>query len=256
MPLLPGAQPWHHSGSDVGVVCCHGFTGNPSSMRPWAQSLAEAGFSVSLPRLPGHGTRWQDLADTRWPDWYGEVDRAFERLSGQCRQVFVAGLSMGGTLALRLAEQHGDRISGLALVNPSIMTLRREMALVPLIARVVPSVKGIGGDIKKQTEREASYTRTPLRAVQSLRQLWKVTRADLPMVRQPILLFHSTVDHVVEPENSRALLAEVTSTDVTERLLHDSYHVATMDNDAPEIFARSVEWIREHVTTERVAADE
>ena len=77
MPVLPGAEPFSADAGDVGVVVCHGFTGSPQSMRPWAQALAHEGHSVRLPLLPGHGTTWQDMNRTTWRQWYDEVDRAF-----------------------------------------------------------------------------------------------------------------------------------------------------------------------------------
>src|SRR5579859_1859428 len=105
--LLPGAEPFEAAPGGaygrVGVLLCHGFTGSPQSLRPWARHLAEAGFRVSLPLLPGHGTRWKDLQSTTWQDWYAEVDKALRVLREDCDSVFVAGLSMGGGLALRLA---------------------------------------------------------------------------------------------------------------------------------------------------------
>src|SRR6266498_2414929 len=105
--LVPGAEPFHHDGGPVGVLLCHGFTGSPGSLRPWGEHLAGKGLTVSLPRLPGHGTRWQEMQLTGWEDWYATVDKAFlarhEDLlaafgQGQerCEQVFVTGLSMGG----------------------------------------------------------------------------------------------------------------------------------------------------------------
>ena len=78
-----------------------------------------------------------------------------------------------------------------------------------------------------------------------------MVRADLGAVRQPLLLLHSTTDHVVEPENSAIVLAEVSSEDVTEVVLADSYHVATLDHDAPRIFSDSVDFAR-RVHAERV----
>ena len=116
MPVMPGAEPFFHSGGSTGVLLCHGFTGNPSSLRPWADFLAAAGLTVSLPRLPGHGTTWQEMAGTRWEDWYAEIDRAYEELRGRTGEIFVMGLSMGATLALRLAELRGDGVAGLVLV--------------------------------------------------------------------------------------------------------------------------------------------
>jgi carboxylesterase len=72
---------------------------------------------------------------------------------------------------------------------------------------------------------------------------WGDIKADLGKVTAPLLLLHSRVDHVVEPSNAAWILANVASTDVTEVWLEDSYHVATIDNDAPLIFDRSLEFV-------------
>jgi carboxylesterase len=245
MTVLAGAEPFSHTGStEVGILLCHGFTGTPASMRPWAEHLAEAGFTVRCPLLPGHGTSWQEMNRTVWTQWYGRVRAEFEELLETCERVFVGGLSMGGTLALRLAEEFGDKVAGLVLVNPSVTTLRRDAKLLPLLSKVLASVPGVGNDIAKPGETELAYTRTPVRAAASLSQLWKLVRQDLPKVNQPLLLLHSVVDHVVEPVNSAIILAGVSSTDVTEVLLENSFHVATQDNDAPLIFERSAEFFR------------
>jgi carboxylesterase len=244
--LLPDAEPWRHTGGDVGVLLCHGFTGTPGSMRPWAHRLADAGYSVSLPLLPGHGTRWQDLNRTRWTDWYGELERAFDELAAGCRLVFCAGLSMGGTLTLRLAQQRGSAVAGLMLVNPALRVDSPFAPLLPFVSRIKPAVKGIGGDVKKATDHEASYTHTPLRAAASLHAFTKLVRADIAEITQPLLIFRSAVDHVVAPANSRLLLARIHSADVTDRVLADSYHVATLDNDAELIFAESLSWLAAH----------
>ena len=244
MPLMPGAEPFQHEGGPVGVLLCHGFTGSPQSLRPWGDHLAADGFSVACPRLPGHGTRWQDMNDTRWPDWYAEVDRGLAALRARCDEVFLGGLSMGGTLAIRLAEQHGAAVAGLILVNPSLGTDRWDVKLLPVLSRVLASRPGVANDIKKPGSREVAYDRLPLKATLSLQQFWATTRADLARVDQPILLFRSSEDHVVEPLSGRLLLEGVRSDDVEEHVLEDSYHVATLDNDAPAIFAGSTAWIR------------
>jgi carboxylesterase len=247
--IMPGAEPFEAEGGPVGVLFCHGFTGTPQSLRPWAEHVAAAGFTVSLPRLPGHGTRWQDMNVTRWTDWYGEVERAYQRLRSRCERVFVCGLSMGGTLALRLAEQHPDGVAGLVLVNPSLGTERRDIKLlVPVLHRIVPSLKGIASDIKKPGMTELAYDRTPLRALHQLTQLWATVSADLGKVAAPILVYRSRVDHVVEPMSGRLLREGASSTEVTEVILEESYHVATLDHDAPTIFAGSLEFVRTHTS--------
>ena len=250
MGVLPGAEPYEADGGPVAVLLCHGFTGTPQSLRPWAEQLAAAGLTVSLPLLPGHGTRWQDLNATRWTDWFDTIEHAYLRLRERGAEVFVAGLSMGGTLALRLAEVHPDGLAGVILVNPSLGTQRREAAILPLLRWVVPSVAGIASDIKKPDTAELAYDRTPLQGMYQLRRLWQLTRADLGRVTAPLLVFRSRVDHVVEPLSGRLLREGCAGTELTERILDDSYHVATLDNDAPLIVAETEAWIRTHSTVE------
>lgn len=254
MPLIPGAEPFHHEGGDVGVVLCHGFTGCPQSMRPWADHLADRGLTVSLPLLPGHGTRWQDMQATRWEDWYAEIDRAVRTMSERCAQVFVMGMSMGGALTLHAAAQHGAAVSGIVLVNPSVKADQRMIGAVPALRHLVPSVRGITSDIAKEGVREAGYDRVPLHALYSLARFWKVVREELPQVTQPVLLLHSPADHVVAPENSSIVLSRISSTDVTEVLLDRSYHVATLDHDAPRIFEGSWEFVQRLTPAVREAA--
>lgn len=245
MPVLPGAEPFAADGGPVGVVLSHGFTGTPQSLRPWAEHLAAAGYTVRLPRLPGHGTTWQEANMTRWPDWYAAISRAYDELAARCETVFAAGLSMGGTLVTRLAEEKRDGIAGLILVNPSYGTTRLDAKFAPFIGWLVKSRPGIASNIKKANTVELAYDRTPVQAFASLQQLWQVVLADLDRVRAPILLYRSREDHVVEPLSAQLLHQGATATTVREIMLEDSYHVATLDNDAPGIFDGSVEFIRE-----------
>ncbi|MEV0265969.1 alpha/beta fold hydrolase [Streptomyces sp. NPDC050617] len=243
MPLLPGAEPFRHEGGEVGVLVCHGFTGSPQSVRPWAESLARRGLTVSLPLLPGHGTRWQDMQVTGWQDWYAEVDRELRALRERCAKVFVCGLSMGGTLALRLAAEHGDGVSGLVLVNPGNKMHGPAARTLPVTRHLVRTAKGIASDIAKPGCPEIGYGRVPLHAAHSLRRLFQVVDAQLPQVTQPLLLLHSPEDHVVPPVDSARILGRVSSRDVTERLLERSYHVATLDYDAEFVFEETYAFI-------------
>ncbi|OON77731.1 alpha/beta hydrolase [Streptomyces tsukubensis] len=239
MPVLPGAEPYRHEGGEVGVLLCHGFTGTPQSLLPWARFLAERGLTVSLPLLPGHGTRWEDMQITGWPDWYAEVDREFRALRERCAQVFVMGLSMGGALALRLAEVHGDEVAGVVVVNPGMKVHGLAARALPVVKHFVPSTKGLVSDIAKEGSEESGYHRVPLRAAHSLSRLFRLVDGRLPQVTQPLLLLRSRRDHVVPPVDSARVLSRVSSTDVTEVVLEQSYHVATLDHDASRIFEES-----------------
>jgi carboxylesterase len=237
-------QPYNFDGGPAGALLCHGFTGTPATLRPWAEYLAQAGLTVSLPLLPGHGTQWQDANRTGWTDWYGEVSRAFDELTAKCSRVFVLGLSMGACLALRLAETKGDTVGGLVLVNPSLAPDTRLFVVAPVLKYLVSSLPGISDDIKKPGGTEGGYKRVPARAAATLPAMWKTTVADLGRVQQPVLVFRSTVDHVVGPPSMRVVRSALPHAEIRE--LSNSYHVATLDYDAPEIFAGSLEFIKKH----------
>ncbi|WP_103501721.1 MULTISPECIES: carboxylesterase [unclassified Streptomyces] len=254
MPLVPGADPFRHEGSDIGVLLCHGFTGSPASLRPWARHLAERGHTVSLPLLPGHGTRWQDLQATGWQDWYATVDRELRLLRDRCDRVFVAGLSMGGSLALRLAARHGDAVTGVVVVNPATTFPRVKGWALPAARHVVTSIPGITDDIAKEGAVEGGYDRVPLHAAHAMRQLTRVLRGDLAQVTQPLLLLRSRVDHVVPPSDSAVVLGAVSSTDITEVVLEESYHVATLDHDAERIHDETDAFIT-RLTTRKAVRD-
>jgi carboxylesterase len=171
------------------------------------------------------------------------VDAAFRELHQSCERVFVAGLSMGGALCLQLAQEHGPRISGLVLVNPAVKFDDPRTRLLPVLKHVMGSVAAIGNDVKKPEVTELAYTRTPLKASHSQLIAWNSIIRDLPEVTQPVLLLRSTQDHVVPASSSALILSRISSRDATEILLQDSYHVATLDNDAPRVFDESAKFI-------------
>jgi carboxylesterase len=254
MPVMSGAEAFAHSGGPTGALLCHGFTGSPQSLRPWAEYLARAGLSVELPRLPGHGTTWQEMARTRWEDWFAEVDRAFDELQSRTDEVFVLGLSLGACLGLRLAELRGAAVRGLVLVNPSLTADSRLFVLAPVLKLLVPSLHGIASDVRREGASDAGYDRVPVKAAATLPGLWRITQQHLGELTQPVLVFHSTTDHVVGPASMKLLIDALPPAQLEIRELANSYHVATIDNDAPAIFAGSLEFVRIHSQVSRESA--
>ena len=236
---VPGSD-----GRRIGVLLCHGFTGSPASIVPWGQYLADQGFAVAVPLLPGHGTRWQDMVPTRYADYYTAIEREFETLKARTDAVVVGGLSMGGCLTLTLAERRPEDIAGLIMVNPAVASTNKQLLVLPVMKHLVKAFPAIGNDIKKQGVVEHAYPKTPLKPLASMLEAWKQIRADLPKVTAPVLLFRSAEDHVVDPSSARIILSAISSTDASERVLTESYHVATLDNDAEQIFSESSEFIR------------
>ena len=242
-PLSVAARPELTGGRRIGVLLSHGFTGQPASMKPWGEALAERGYAVEVPRLPGHGTTWQELNTLTWDDWYAELAAAFDRLVADNDLVVVGGLSMGGALVLRLAADRPADVAGVMLVNPAVATKRLDVKLLPVLKHVVKSFPGIANDIKKPGVEENGYDRTPLKAIHTMLRAWPALVVDLPQVSAPILYFRSTEDHVVDDASEPIITGRVSSTDVTLVRLENSFHVATLDNDAELIHAESAAFV-------------
>ena len=250
--IMAGAEPWSHEGTrPVGALCIHGFTGNPSSMRGVAEAFAAAGYHVELPRLPGHGTTVEDMLDTRWSDWSGEAEAAYQRLASRVDTVVVAGLSMGGTLTLWVAAEHPE-VAGIVCVNPAAQPQPPELLemVEGMLAEGTEVMPGIGSDIADPDVSESAYEGTPLRCLLSL------ARDGIGPVSEryagssmPMLLITSRNDHVVDPAQSD-FLAESWGGPVERILLDRSYHVATQDFDKETIFTEAVAFA-DRVTSSR-----
>jgi len=244
-PLTVAARPELTGGKRIGVLLSHGFTGSPYSMKPWGRYLADRGYAVTVPRLPGHGTSWQQLNVTTWADWYGELARAFDTLRKENDAVVVGGLSMGGALVLQLAARHDADISGVVLVNPAVATKRKDVKLLPVLKHLVSSFPAIANDIKRPGQDEHGYPKTPLKAAHSMMSAWPGVIDGLGKITKPVLYLRSTEDHVVDELSEGIITRGLGSTDVRRSALANSYHVATLDNDDQQIFAESAAFIAE-----------
>jgi len=229
-PLLPGAEPWSHAGGPAGALVLHGFTGNPGSLRGIATALADAGFTVELPLLPGHGTAVEDMLDTTYRDWLGTAEDALEGLLQRCERVVVVGLSMGGALTAWLASDHPE-LAGIACIN-AVVTEPDGMreAVQQMIDAGMEVMDGIGSDIADPDNVENAYPQTPLRPLASLFEAAAELEGRLGRITCPVLVVTSTQDHVVDPSNSD-VLADSVAGPVERVRCERSYHVVTMDYD-------------------------
>ena len=246
----------HLSGNKIGVLLLHGFLGSPASITPWAQGINAAGFTVSAPRLEGHGTNWNDLAQTTWSDWYLSAEEALLELKKSCDQIFVAGFDMGGALALRLAQIRGSEIEALILLNPSIGDEGKLSRAIPLIKNFMGSIRNTSVNTALQGAPEDTYPRIPLKAYSSLKKLWKRVEEDLYLVDIPMLICYSEKDQTVNPVSSEIIMDEVYSPIIREVIFEKSLHNVALDHEAQDLIDESNEFISDVISGELEVDDE
>lgn len=244
LKILQGAEPFTFGEGPTAALLIHGFTGSPQSMRDLGKYLAEAGIAVTCPRLPGHGTTWQDLNTRTTDEWVATVNAELDRLRDEHDEIFLVGLSGGGALALDCAARRPKDVAGLVTLAGSVHSNDPRRFFAPAIRHLVKSLPGIGNDICDPDAREICYERIPTSAAHSLLRFMKRVRGELPKVINPILVLHGCNDHTVHPGNARLIYEGVSSQDKELVWLERSYHVITLDYDRDEVFERTLGFIR------------
>jgi len=245
--ILRGAEPFFFEGNKIGCLVSHGFTGTPQSMRFLGEYLArEGGLTVIGPRLKGHGTAPEDMAQSTAEEWIRDLEAALKTLRERCDKIFVTGLSMGGTLTLYMAAMHADVFRGAVPINGAVFLNSPDLAGLAFMANAPAVIPGVGSDIKQPGVTELAYPVVPVPAIRQLYALMGVTRELLPRVTCPTLVFQSRDDHVVNPQNAPYIVEQVGTVDKRLVWLDHSYHVATLDNDKELIAGETLRFIQQH----------
>lgn len=244
----------------VGVLLIHGFTGAPTEMRLLGEFLADHGYAVRAPLLPGHGTQACDLNRVRWTQWAQAVQDAYDQLAQDTQEVFVAGLSMGAVLALHLAANQ-PAVRGLLLFAPGLLVSERRLPLAAVVRYVQPlrpkdELATLDLADPKGFDRCWSYEEYPVGGAYQLWRLQRAVRAELAKVHQPIIIFQGRRDTAVRQDSPQVILDRVRSTDKRIVWLERSGHVLTVDTECDEVFAACLAWLKAHQAVAAVSKAE
>ena len=229
---------------NIGVLVIHGFTSTPQSIEYYFKKMNEYGFHVEVPVLTGHAASWEEMNKITYHEWIKNVNNSYKKLADRVSKVFVAGLSMGGALALKLAELNKN-INGIILINHAIF-LKRDWRLLFLLIIMhfkASDAAKIGGDLKDPDAYELTYNRIPLKGVYQLMRLQKEVRRIHTKITKPVLIFKSVIDHVLPDKCAQYTMKHIASKEKKIILLENSYHAATLDYDKDLIVEKSKEFI-------------
>lgn len=245
-PHLDGS-PFFYPGSDTGVLLIHGITATPVEVRLVGEYLQEQGYTVSGPRLPGHGTTVEELNRCTWCDWIEHVRQAYLELTARCQQVFVAGESMGGLLTLYLGSEY-PQIAGLVTYAPAIRVASRKIYLAPWLKYFVKQVdkgRAVSPDLEALVDqRWQGYTVDPVSAIAQLLALQRQVKRRLGQIRQPLLVFQGRLDASLDVRGAEEVIARVSSTDKELVWLDRSTHCLILDVEWEVAAERTLAFIR------------
>lgn len=253
------SAPFSLGAGERGVLLLHGFTGSPFEMRLLGDDLARRGFAVEGVRLAGHGGTTRDLAQTSWHDWYRSAVEGLDRLRARVghRRVAVCGLSMGGLLTLEMARQRGNDLAAICVLAaplwlpPQAESFARITSRLPLVRRAaLPKLAGSDikdPDMKRRNARAQRRAGMPLSALASLVELGAHLRDKLGDVRTPTFLAHSERDHTVPFACMDAIAHRIGTSEYGKLVLHESFHVITLDVERDRVFARVADWIGRYI---------
>jgi carboxylesterase len=243
--VIPGAESFFYKGNDIGILICHGFNGTPQSVHFLGEYIASHGYTVYGPRLKGHGTHYEDMERCNYQDWIQSLEEGYFFLKQHCRDIFIIGQSMGGTLTINITSKFSD-IKGAIIINAAMSTIP---VMEEFKDKLEPRFINEGApDIKAADVYEITYPKAPLQSMKQLLSLMDDTRGKLSTITCPLLAFRSDVDHVVPPENTDYIMANIQSDSKKIISLVNSYHVASMDNEKKLIAEQCCFFIEQHTS--------
>ena len=256
-------------GGPVGILLIHGLTGTPTEMRYLGKGLADSGHTVYGMQLAGHCAGESALLGTRWQDWVASVEAAYAALASEVEHVFVGGLSAGAVLALHLAAARPAALRGIVLLATtlkydgwSMPVLRHFLPLLPLLIHTPLGRRGrfmeshpfgikderlrrrVVANMESGNSAAAGLAGFPWPSLNEFYKLVRIVKREMPSIDLPALIMHSDHDDTAGMSNVRYLQRHLAGPKKVV-LLHDSYHMITVDRQRGEVVRHTAKFIRD-----------
>jgi carboxylesterase len=247
---IPQPFTYHSEKGTIGVLLVHGFTGSTLEWRDMGKYLFDKQYIVHAPLLKGHGTTPEDMNQTTWVDWFVSARDGYHHLIQiGCQHVFVIGLSMGGLLALKLAQYH--QIDGIISLCTPIKVRDKRIGIAKYLKYVMPYKTRSRQKEAHIEEKLYVYDKTPLSCVASLERLIQNVNRLLPKIKQPILIVQSERDETVEPLSGAHLYQHVGSKHKELLNFSQSSHIITLDREKNKLYHNIDRFIQHEIKQNR-----
>lgn len=233
---VPVCQPFFQEGDGNGVLLMHGFTGSPAHMRMLADDLADRGYTVRSICLPGHASTEEEMAKADWKQWLEAAKQATLELKESCKTVTVCGLSMGGVLALLVAEQM--KVDACIPISAPMATKNRFLCLSGVMSGLIPRISW-GEQPERPNalpkEYDYGYSGFPTAKGADLYRLIRLARKNLFSITCPLLAVQSEDDETIWEGSADCILEGIGSEKKWKLWLHGVPHVCTISKEEPAI---------------------
>ena len=251
------------------VVLLPGLCGSELEMGAIPRLLKQSNHTYTIPRIKGYSAH---TGLTGYQEWIDSVDQYVTDLSQTHTSISIAGLSMGATLALAVAEQN-SKVHSLVILSPvflfdgwSVPWYYPFLALLykfgirnwhfkerePFGVKNVELRRHIRKAVMANTVSELGAAHLPAVHLYQSLGLVKATKKDLNSITADTLIIHAIDDETASPKNPEIIMDRISSETCRMIWLGNSYHMITVDNER-EVVANEVNnFINETIEKEKI----
>jgi len=236
-------EEYFFKGNETGCLLIHGFSSTPAELRELGEKLIAEGYSVYGVKLAGHGTTLEDFENSKYEHWINSATEAYNKLKSSCSKIYVIGHSMGGVLALNIAENHP--VDRLVLLAPALVTKDKTALLVPILKHFMKYKQWAPTERpKEETKYLLGYGKIPLACVHELSKLQRITKAKLSNIDKPLLIIHSKKDNAIDGKGIEIIERSVTSKEIKKVFLNKCGHNITVEREKETVFKEVLDFLQ------------
>ncbi len=257
------------------LVLIHGLFSSPLEFSLLTRCLQARRVRYELLEIPGYTRGGSDRST--WPQWVAAAREALDRRFAADEAIVVGGLCAGAAIAAALTDVPcRQSIEGLVMMSPTLdidgwgMTRWRHIRRFGYALGIdrwvsVPEREPFGiknERMRRRVRRDLAASefsavgpsRIPMWGVKACEQLYTILRARLRRLDLPLLVVHAKDDEITSLSSVKRWMAAVPGRPQL-RVLEDSYHIITIDNDRRELARCLADFVGAPRGTDRAHAD-